>query len=392
METDAKVRLLQTNDDWRERYDDLVKSGLLTGMLFWSDKKPSLDATQAYLNMLQQSSKEHGLTAQQRAAAVLRKIRGVTDGSGEVKFRLTTEIIQSIYTNLPKIKQLHDDFVGTKMLTEKDFWTQFCTSKTFGKELGVGEEFTGKEGNIIDRAYEDVEPEKQDDSNDKYDPEVEFKTIDSNLDITRNDDNEYYVREPGSKKAVTASIKQLNAASSKALHASSSGLPISIEDVSDMVHLNAQSVETLESNHQSESFNQILNTRQDNIAIETYDPQVITNLRLLPFPSFQEHVLGIKPSSSSFVTISEADFTENRLDIVKRFYKNVLQVLRIFWRLPNGPDRTLSVQLCMSALDSLQNAYNSHSWPTEQKNKADILLSNVFKCVCVAREKATVHK
>lgn len=384
----AKVRLLQTNDDWRERYEDLVKTGLITDTLFWSDKRASIETTQAYLAMLEASSKEHGMSSQQKAAAVLRKIRGVTDGKGEVKFKLTAEIIQAIYTNLPQVKTIHDDFVGSKMLTEKDFWTQFCTSKTFGSELGVGEEFIGKEGNIIDREFEKLN-EKPISENTVIEIDKQ-RPVEPNLDLSRNEVNDFVGREPLVDKPITNTIKQLNSSSIRAMQALSD-CPITIEDANEDFELAAPQPE--KSATPSISAKPEINEEVDGLLpFQEYDPKQFYNAKLLKFDEFQEHVLGSKSSSTPFITISESDFTSNHFELTKRLYMNILQVLRIFWRLPTGPDRMNSVNMLMVALDKLLSDFTLIELAEEERQKANLLLSGVYKSVDLAREKSLDNK
>ncbi len=48
-------------------------------------------------------------------------------GSGEIKYRLTPEIIRQIFVEYPGVKKVYDEHVPTK-ISEKDFWKVSCVS------------------------------------------------------------------------------------------------------------------------------------------------------------------------------------------------------------------------------------------------------------------------
>lgn len=388
MSSEAKVKLLQSNEDWRERYEDLVKSGLVNDSLFWSDKRGAIDACQAYLNMQGQSTGQPKESAQQRAAAVLRRIRGVTDGRGEVKFRLTTEIISAIYSNLPRVKELHDEFVGTKLLTEKDFWTQFCTSKTFGKELGVGEEFIGKEGNVFDRAFEELKeynlPEEE-----TEDATLKFATPNPLVDISRNEENELVERGRDSKPTLKA-IKQLNIHSLQALHDIPS-CEWSIDKLVDISDLHSQAILDEECSDLPSSSEEREQRDGAKWREYKYEPETFANMQLLPFAEFKVKVLG-QPSTDGtqqFTSITPADFSENHFEITQRLYKNIMHLLRLFWRLQpmNTPEKQSQCIIIFGAVDQLTSRFAGHPWPAEEKGNAESLLSACFECIDAARHR-----
>jgi hypothetical protein len=384
----------------------------LPDSLFWTDKRTELDATIAYLSTLNKSKQQQQPEQSgSQAAAILRKIRGVADGTGELKFRLTAATIQSIFSNLPRVKRLHEEFVGTKMLSEKEFWTQFVKSRTFGREMGVGEDaFAVTDNkikihdNIFDRAFasevaveegverrveEDVEVNTSNGNTDKQ------QCVSAVLDVSRNEDFEYYSsRDQRPAKQGKNVIKDLNCASQKALNeagTASSQLPISVEDVIDIPDLHRVEGIKVESNMSTGVLDESIAITTSAMGVPklpgTFDPNTFANLSLYSFQEYQEHLLGTNPVSPQFQVLSESDFTLDHFELARRLHQNLAQLLRLFWRLP--PSSAKDRVGLLGVADKLCSQFNnsSSSWPEVEQKKAYLLLTSTMRCVQVAKEK-----
>lgn len=379
-----KAHVLRHDDNWRLLYEELVVPGLLPDELFWADKKHALEAASAYIQS--REPKTNG-TPQQQAAAVLKRIKGVADGGkGEVKFRLTPDIITAIYTNLPLVKELHSKRVShpdgdSLRLTEKEFWTQFFVSQTFGKELGVADEFLAKEGNIFDAVFSDAEhplfavdagPRREHYSAHKLNPLI---------DIARNEGN-WFVDHGGPTKSLPL-IAQLNRQSESDLsaHAVTESTSEEWSVLQDLMTPDAY-VEPMPEH------GAIDKSRPPLTSVE-YDPDWLAG-KLMSFEQYQTLASGESPSPSDkpFMLINEADFTDGHFAIVVRQHCKLMQTLRLYWQYQpmSTADRRGTCQSLLNLAENIAGSLPANEWPDSERERAMKLLVSVHNCLIRARE------
>ena len=120
-----KTEPILVNDIDTLKYSKLVKSGIMTDSEFWETRKEEIE-----LNSFTESLPKG------KPNEMLTQVTPSTETGADIKYTLTPEIEESIFTQYPVIRKAYNENVGSK-LTEKEFWITYFQSKFFlGEQQG----------------------------------------------------------------------------------------------------------------------------------------------------------------------------------------------------------------------------------------------------------------
>ncbi|KAJ8322704.1 hypothetical protein BDV3_006971 [Batrachochytrium dendrobatidis] len=116
----ARQALLSKNKDLAKLHKEIVIGGLISEQDFWNTRQQTL------INQEWQAFQKKGISS-----GSLADTKPTVDGDGnDLKYKLTPDIIHSIFIEYPAVHKAFQDHVPDKM-TEKEFWGKYLASKYF---------------------------------------------------------------------------------------------------------------------------------------------------------------------------------------------------------------------------------------------------------------------
>ncbi|CAG0918900.1 unnamed protein product [Notodromas monacha] len=127
-ELEEKNRILASNPALLELYKELVINYVVTSEEFWANHAPAYLQLSTGAKTEQPPEQQTGISG-----AFLAEVKPETDGNNGIQYKLTTDIIDSIFRTYPAVKKKHMECVPDKV-SESEFWTKFFQSHYFHRD------------------------------------------------------------------------------------------------------------------------------------------------------------------------------------------------------------------------------------------------------------------
>mmetsp|Transcript_9501 Transcript_9501/g.16641 ORF Transcript_9501/g.16641 Transcript_9501/m.16641 type:complete len:666 (-) Transcript_9501:185-2182(-) len=157
IEREARLSILERDDEVRELFKAVVTGNLMTAEEFWQARSNIVNEEKMELGQVRGLSS--GLTADIRAN------RTSQDGKS---FEITQETIHRIFLDQPRVQRLHKAQVGGNLMTEAEFWTLYLSSRYFYQGQDVTPEFRASpQAQAAIKIFGDFDDDDEDDDDDE---------------------------------------------------------------------------------------------------------------------------------------------------------------------------------------------------------------------------------
>jgi len=166
--------LLAADPELTKLYNELVKAGVIGEEDFWASRQSMLQNERNHIQ-----NQKIGMTSQ-----LLADLRPNTEAEcNTIRFKLTPAIIHHIFLENPAIYRAFLENVPDR-LTDKEFWTQYISSKYYARDLGtlagtLGELERSSSSVAVDRTRNIFANLKEDDND-----LVNWEKVDMKSDLT----------------------------------------------------------------------------------------------------------------------------------------------------------------------------------------------------------------